>query len=81
MDARVAQALVRFGLGRRGQESLPSDPIAWLQRQLTDPEPRLPGSRPSTANGLAALRDDRINKPEPGQRRGPVLYLQRLRPR
>ncbi len=74
MDLRVAQALVRFGLGRRGQESLPSDPAGWLRRQLIDPEPPWPGSPPSTANGLAALRDDRTNKPAPGERRGPALY-------
>ena len=30
MDILAAQALVRFGLGRRGAEPLPSDPTAWL---------------------------------------------------
>jgi uncharacterized protein (DUF1800 family) len=74
MDLRTAQALVRFGLGRRGGESLPGDPTGWLRRQLTEPEPRLPGPRPSTADGLTALRADRIGKPPPGERRAPALY-------
>jgi uncharacterized protein (DUF1800 family) len=74
MDLRVAQALLRFGLGRRGEESLPSDPTGWLQGQLTPPEPPLPGSRPSAANGLTALREDRTDKPPPEERRAPALY-------
>ena len=39
MDTRTAQALVRFGLGRRGAEPLPSDPTAWLLDQLRQPDP------------------------------------------
>jgi uncharacterized protein (DUF1800 family) len=59
MDVRTAQALVRFGLGRRGDEALPSDPDAWLSAQLHGPDPALIASAPSTLAGLTALREDR----------------------
>lgn len=57
MDAATAQALVRFGLGQRRDEALPSDPVAWLQRQLAAPDPALINSDPSTARGMAAIRE------------------------
>jgi uncharacterized protein (DUF1800 family) len=76
MDMRVAHALVRFGLGRRGGELLPGDPAAWLGEQLHRADPaRLPHP-PSTAAGLAALREDRQNRPAPGQSRGRALFRQ-----
>ena len=31
MDTDIAHALVRFGLGRRGYEPLPTDPGAWAR--------------------------------------------------
>jgi hypothetical protein len=40
MDLKTAQALVRFGLGRRGDEALPADPAIWLRRQLDQLPPR-----------------------------------------
>ena len=76
MDMRVAYALVRFGLGRRGGEPLPGDPAAWLGEQLRRADPaRLPHP-PSTAAGLAALREDRQNRPAPGQSGGRALFRQ-----
>jgi uncharacterized protein (DUF1800 family) len=76
MDMQVAHALVRFGLGRRGTEPLPADPGGWLRAQLRGPDPaRLPVP-PSTAAGLAALREDRQNRPAPGQSRGRALFRQ-----
>jgi len=58
MDTRQAQALVRFGLGRRGSEPLPVDPRAWLRGQITSPDPlRFPGAL-STAACLSAWRED-----------------------
>lgn len=76
MDTAVAHALVRFGLGRRGAETLPSDPAAWLRAQLRDPDPtRLP-QPPSTAAGLTALRADRQNRPLPGQSQSRALFRQ-----
>ncbi|HVC60646.1 MAG TPA: DUF1800 domain-containing protein [Acetobacteraceae bacterium] len=67
MDARTAQALIRFGLGRRGEESVPADPAAWLGEQLRQPDPAGIDPLPSTATGLEALRFDRQVKPPPGQ--------------
>ena len=58
MDARQVQALVRFGLGRRGNEPLPADPSAWLKGQITNPDPsRFPDTL-TTAGCLGAWRDD-----------------------
>jgi len=74
MDARTAQALIRFGLGRRGEEPLPSDPAAWLRDQLRQPDPVRLDPRPSTATGLEALAFDRTNKPPAGQRVVPPLF-------
>jgi uncharacterized protein (DUF1800 family) len=76
MDLHVAHALVRFGLGRRGTEALPSDPRAWLAAQLAAPDPTRLAQPPSSAAGLAAIREDRQNKPEPGQSRGRALFRQ-----
>ena len=56
MDNHAAQALIRFGLGRRGSELLPADPAAWLLNQLGGPDPGPAG--PSLADGFAALRQD-----------------------
>ncbi len=75
MDMPVAHALARFGLGRRGSEPVPADPHAWLRAQLREPDPtRLPNP-PSAAAGLTALRDDRRNRPQPGQSRSRAVFL------
>jgi uncharacterized protein (DUF1800 family) len=74
MDPRTAQALIRFGLGRRGEEPLPADPAAWLDAQLRQPDPARIDPRPSTATGLEALRFDRETKPPPEQRRVRPLF-------
>ena len=74
MDMRTAQALVRFGLGRRGAEPLPSDPAAWLLDQLRRPDPTRLDDPPTTAKGLAALREDRETKPPPGESRTAALF-------
>ena len=66
MDPRTAQALIRFGLGRRGEEPLPADPAAWLNDQLRQPDPARIDPPPTTAAGLEALRFDRETKPPPG---------------
>ena len=60
MDNQAAQALIRFGLGRRGSEPLPSDPQAWLRSQLSGVDPGPAG--PSVADGFAALQQDRENR-------------------
>jgi uncharacterized protein (DUF1800 family) len=76
MDTRTAQALVRFGLGRRGTEPLPSDPTAWLLDQLRHPDPIRLDDPPSTAKGLTALREDRATKPPSGESRVGALFKQ-----
>jgi uncharacterized protein (DUF1800 family) len=60
MEQRTAQALVRFGLGRRGGEPLPADPNAWLAAQLEGADPACAG--PSSADGLIALREDNADR-------------------
>lgn len=64
MDTRQAQALIRFGLGRKGAEPLPADPAAWLLRQLDGPDPYLATPGPSSADGLVAFREDRRERQE-----------------
>lgn len=67
----AAQAMIRFGLGRRGTQPVPADPRAWLLAQLDGPDagPTLPG----TAEGLEALRYDRTFRPDPPDRHEPPL--------
>ena len=67
------QALVRFGLGRRGTEPPPGDPAAWLDNQVRAPAPDAPA--PSLAEALAALRADREEKPAPGKSRSRALFV------
>ncbi len=74
MDPRTAQALVRFGLGRRGCEPLPPDPIAWLLGQLRQPDPIHPADPPTSAGGLSALRDDRETKPSRSESKSRALF-------
>ena len=76
MDNAVAHALVRFGLGRRGGEPLPADPGAWARAQLSGPDPLRLANPPTTAAGLAALREDRENRPAPAQSRGRAVFRQ-----
>jgi uncharacterized protein (DUF1800 family) len=79
MDPRTAQALIRFGLGRRGAEPLPADPAVWLTDQLRQPDPAHFDPRPSTATGLEALRFDRETKPPPDQRAVRPLFQAQAR--
>jgi uncharacterized protein (DUF1800 family) len=73
MDLHTAQALIRFGLGRRGNQPLPADPAAWLRGQVTAPDPGPPG--PSLADGFAALKQDKEDPPPPGApRRAGLLF-------
>ncbi len=66
MDARQAQALIRFGLGRRGNDPLPDDPAAWLKGQIHGPDPvQFPGALSSTAC-LSAWREDSLHPMPPG---------------
>jgi len=52
-----AFALIRFGMGRRGDQALPSDPHAWLLDQLNGPSvPSYPAGLPSSADALDLIR-------------------------
>ena len=79
MDTATAQAMIRFGLGRRGNEPLPADPVAWLQAQLEgDDAAAFPGL-PTAADGLTLLREQqRLTLPPGTTLVGPV-YQQDLR--
>ena len=48
-------AVIRFGLGRRGAEPLPTDPQAWLARQLEGDDPGLAAPAHSSADALRLL--------------------------
>jgi uncharacterized protein (DUF1800 family) len=73
MDNNTAQALIRFGFGRRGSTALPSDPSAWLRSQLQGPD-RGPAG-PNLADGYAAFKQDRADPPPPGTpRRVGILF-------
>ena len=65
MDTQTAQALIRFGLGRRGSEPLPTDPVAWLQKQLEGDDPATYETKlPTTADGLTIMREEfKLNLP------------------
>ena len=54
ITAQVAQAFNRFGLGGRPDDTIPADPVAWLNGQLTGPDP-LAYAAPTTVTGLALV--------------------------
>jgi uncharacterized protein (DUF1800 family) len=62
MDARVAHALIRFGLGYQSREPAPADADAWLTGQLDGTDPALDAPGCSAADGLAAMRGDRDDR-------------------
>jgi len=59
MDQSSAHALIRFGLGRRGAEALPPDPIAWLTQQIIGPDLATFPAQPTTVAALIAIREQR----------------------
>jgi uncharacterized protein (DUF1800 family) len=62
MDITAAQALVRFGLGRRGTEPPPADPRGWLRQQLRGADPAAGVPAPDLGAGMEALRTYKLNK-------------------
>ena len=74
MDLRTAQALIRFGLGRRGDEPLPTDPAVWLRDQLNAPDPSRIDPRPNSATAAAAFLADRASKPKPEESQVRALF-------
>ena len=57
MNRTDVQALIHFGLGRKGFEPLPADPVEWLRRQLVSPDDAQPPGLPNTAEALAVFRE------------------------
>ena len=56
MDVRTPQAMIRFGLGRRGTEALPQDPVAWLSDQIRGPDPtRLAAPSSAVSNTMPSV--------------------------
>ncbi len=69
MDTRTAHALNRFGLGRRGIEPLPGDPVAWLAEQLDGQDPRIATAEPAAPSAFAAIaKEDAANRVPEGIR-------------
>jgi uncharacterized protein (DUF1800 family) len=67
MDTKAAQAMIRFGLGRRPDESVPADPVGWLRAQV---QMRDTASFPELMDSgrcMAAWRDDTLHPLPPGQ--------------
>lgn len=66
MTFTASQAMIRFGLGGRPDETLPAAPREWLLSQLQGPDPALAdplfAALPSGAAALRARRDDRIER-------------------
>lgn len=59
MDIQSVVASVRFGLGRRPGDPVPSDPVAWLERQLARPAPLPSQGHAGIPEAFAAIRADR----------------------
>ncbi len=80
MDTSAQHALIRFGLGRKQAEPLPSDPRAWLHAQLERPDPDLARPAPSIAEMLTALELDRQDKQDPTATKRPRRVAELWRP-
>ena len=58
MTASAYQAMIRFGLGRRGSDALPGNPRAWLLAQLQGGDTaQFAPDLPTTADGLTIWRE------------------------
>ena len=76
MDTLTAQALIRFGLGRKGEEKLPTDPVRWLKDQIGADDTAFDPRLPTAADGLTMLREqNKLNLP-PGASLVTPLYQQ-----
>ena len=67
MDDDACHVLIRFGLGRRGDQPPPSDVHAWISNQLDSSDPVLASPEPSTASAIyARIHHDDPDKRNPG---------------
>ncbi|WP_342626929.1 DUF1800 domain-containing protein [Nguyenibacter vanlangensis] len=79
MQTQAMQAMIRFGLGRRGREPLPDDPAAWLREQLAAPDgARFPAGLSDSADGLIRLRTQRRTKQPGDPLVGPAFHADLL---
>ena len=67
MDTQSVNSVIRFGLGRRGQEPLPTDPQAWLKAQIEQPDPVRYKPMPSALDALRAWQLDASDPVPAGQ--------------
>ncbi len=78
MNETQAQALIRFGLGRRGDDPVPDDPKAWLRSQIAGPDTfSLPGAR-TTAQCLQDWRQDSVEPLPDGSRVDRTLRSEKI---
>lgn len=80
MDPQPLVAAIRFGLGRRPQEPLPADPLAWLDSQLAPglPDPVLPPDLPATLPAIfQAVAEDNAHQRAGGMGRPWQRRIQR----
>lgn len=75
MSTTAHLAVIRFGLGRRGTQPLPTDPVAWLDAQTRAPDPAQWADLPSTADGIRTFREDQRNPVMEGPTRTRRMYL------
>lgn len=59
--------MIRFGLGRRGDEPVPADPVGWLDAQLDGPDPALAVPATGSTEAIRELVEDRRNPPPEGK--------------
>ena len=57
MNERQAHAFNRFGLGRRGAETAPDDPLGWLAEQLDASDPALGSGKPDSLTAFEVIRN------------------------
>jgi uncharacterized protein (DUF1800 family) len=68
--------MIRFGLGRRGDEPAPLDPVGWLDAQLDGPDPALDVPATSSTDAIRELVEDRRNPPPEGKpHRARIIWL------
>ncbi len=78
MNETQAQALIRFGLGRRGDDPLPDDPKAWLRSQITEPDRFVMPGALSTAQCLQNWRLDSTEPLAEGSRVNQTLRAEKI---
>ena len=73
MDLAPTIAAIRFGLGATPGQDPGGDPGQWLRQQLGRPDAGPPGS--GVAEGFAALRLDREERPNNGNQRARAIFI------